>query len=418
MPLLTIIPHEIRDLIYVQLLGDEEVRVDLTTSRGTNFRLREGAPSLSRSELTNLLKARNETLYYEVKHFIHRSVTYFNENGDTLERFPAILGKNLALILRLEVRLNYLVKCKHRYHWPRMLPALLAFRSLEYLRLYSTSEQGKPPYTEAEAGDPAGVSKHQQEVRALRFLGSFTIKRHRNLDLMIQPAHCQPNFVDSQGRAVHEYELHKYYENYPVKVYDGDEIINTTSVRRHKWTEGALASPSVFYIQPGPGQTKADIKSSEVPASNDVHFEAVDNRAYQPAEFFQTRGLQMQFLGGLVEKGRKLEANAASGGTTARTGHIGRRSDNARGPRNAGQRNNNRGHGGGVQASQSNAHGRGNIGRGYGGGGARYGWWNSSASQNLNNHSGNNNNGGQSGHHASNASRARGRGRGRGGRRG
>lgn len=76
-----------------------------------------------------------------------------------------------------------------------------------------------------------------------------------------------------------------------------------------KWTEGCHTDPKPLWIQPGPGQTIADVTTSEVPALNDIHFAMVDERAYQPANFFEIYGWPLAFLDSLIEPGRNSEAS-------------------------------------------------------------------------------------------------------------
>lgn len=351
-PLLTIIPAEMREKVYDFLLGSQTARIDLTTSRGSTLRLREGMPSLFRGALKNLLNAGNETLYSEVKLYICRNVTFFNENGVTLDRLPKILGADCTLILCLEVRMNYQIKCKHRYFWPGFLTALLSLPNLEYLRLYSTSVPGLPPYSQVQSGDPDGqVDKHQQEIRSLRLLGAFIIERHPNLDIMIQTARSQPNFIDAQGRLVHEFKLYKYYADRRVKFekidrYGGtveDQIVNTTAVRRLKWTEGCRAVPSSLWIQLEIGQLKADINTSQAADADASYFSRVDEQAYQTDEVRQTRGWRLNFYDNLIEAGRreKTETERQAARTTAAPTNS-RRRNNGRSSDGAGRGNNNR----------------------------------------------------------------------------
>lgn len=121
--------------------------------------------------------------------------------------------------------MNWKMKCKHEAFWPRLLTALQALPNLGYLRLYSTDEAGSHPYNEEASGYPGGtVTKRQQEIRALRLLGSFTVLRHKNLDVMIQTVRIQLNFLDDRGGIVpeSEYELHEYDEDSPIKFNEGD----------------------------------------------------------------------------------------------------------------------------------------------------------------------------------------------------
>lgn len=338
------IPLEAREVIYSFLLGDKENKTNLTTAGARrNFRpalrLKDGIPLVFK-DIKTLLRA-NKTIYKEIKDFIPRSTTCVNTKGDAQADLPLILSADhLSVIHRFEMRLEFHLKCHHRRYWPAVIAALCELPNLEYLRLYSETEVGCEPYPQHESGDPQGsVTKDQQERRALRSLAAWVSHRHPNLDLVIEPARSGHSFKTGEYDVVFEVELRKYQADRnitfnkltkfsapaavvevdefetierPVKVVE-DQIINTTAVRRVKWTEGCTADPAAFYIAPPAGGRKCDITTSEVPTADDQHFWMVDQRGYQPRSMFAQRGWPtgggIEFVDGMIDHGRRLKAN-------------------------------------------------------------------------------------------------------------
>lgn len=337
-PLLTIIPREVRDLIYDEHFGRGEVRVDLTTSRGHTRGLKYGMPNYFQDSKKFLLI--NKKIHEEVKEYMAGKTIFFNHNADAQPKLNQELGGDVSLVRNFELRLNFKTKCWHRSEWHKLLRSITRLPVLNNLVLFSTSERGRAPYPHNESGDPNGsVTKHQQEFRSLLLLGSFISKRHPNLPVMLLPARSQPNHVNDDDLYVHELKLtkphpqnglriNKHKKSLPMtadlidQVNDSepqfeifeDVIINTTAVRRHKWTEIAQADPSTFYIQFENIEEKEQITSSERPGADDAHFAWVDERAYQPRSMFTANNWEIthgrQYYDQLIEHGRREKAAA------------------------------------------------------------------------------------------------------------
>lgn len=376
-PLLLLLPLEVRNNIYCQLLDGQKLRIDVTTSRGTTHRLKSGVPHLFRAAKSLLLT--NKAIHTETKEYIFRSVTYFNRNADSQERLPEILGADCTLIRHFELRLNFRIKCWSGTTWPRLLESLVNLPNLESLRLYSTSEEGREPYPQRECGDIDGtVTRQQQEYRSLILLGAFITHRHPNLDLMIEPALDGMSLVDANDCYVHEFRLVKYNKDVPqvyetvVKTPPSDaenvegedlepevevlkhQIVNTAAVRELKWQELCHVDHTTLYIEPKPDQTKQDIKSSEQPSPAHQHFANVDRRAFQTSAVFAAHSWDNTggrgSYNGLITEARRLKTRAEQAAAPAR--------GSGRGPGNRG-----RGRGrGGSKGHQHGANTNGNNG--------------------------------------------------------
>lgn len=392
------LPQEIMDEIWGLLLGFNN-QIDLTiphAKRGQpQLYFTSRFPHLRNAFSTFLLTSKG--FRQEGLEYLSRTTTFFNTNGDSARNIPAVFGEEATkMVQQFSLSSHFILKTRHEQTWPHLLKMLIeSMPRLTKFRILSAYVAASYPFPENESGDAMdlGVSRYHQERRTLLRFGAFLTLRHPTLKVMVWPAASGPKYDANECYDPYEMRDPDYnriaiwVELYAVdckppvrtvmkkafsaaeKTEHQDLVMNSTAIRRLKWTELALEPPANFGLG-------ADAKVSEVPSEDDKFFRAVDEKGYLTFDELNCKRLgRAETVDVLVETGRH---NKEHGTIPAELPNRGR----GRGGNRGGFRGRGGGRGGaqgwrggrgggrGVTTGQDNGNATGHNGRGRGRGSA------------------------------------------------
>ena len=377
------LPAEIKNEIFGLLFGFEDPRMDTTIPHAKRGRLR-----LWFSRLNEVFREPFATYLLVSKDFraegmdhLMTVITFYNRNGDSARNLPVVFGEEAtASIQKFELQAHFINKTRDESTWPFLLDLLNAkMPNLKRFTFVSDYLSDSVPYPESEVRDPDGsVTRDQQERRWLLRFGAFVTLRHQNLKVMVLEAASGTRYTD-EYRSITRIDLYTPGvqrrlsaatqtlppASLPVRT---DMVMNSTAIRRLKWTELAKVDPATLALE-------ATANSSEVPAADD-YYRWVDAKGYLLFAEPRRQGLGgHQKVDNLIDNARRDETHASN--PSAPRGRGGRRGRHWRGAM-AGGRGRGQGtgprNGGGAGPIVENNAGRGRgWGRGTGRGGTA-GW--------------------------------------------